>query len=419
MKNKITSSIAAHLPHSFREIATHFSYLVTFRILNQIITLISFFFIIKYIPQEMVGHYHFVLSIIGLVSITSLPGLRQSLVQAIARKSGGFFKVALKYSLIGSTIGSLILFGFALYYYLNSNITMCLSFILAGLFNPATKGLFIWKNSLSGDERFKLLSVLESTNNLILSLCLMASVLFYNESYILLLLLALAIPSMQNFTMALIEYKKYKDETNKEEDLLEYGLKSSLYNSLSLISQEVDKLSIYNFVNASELAIYNVAAKIPAIFKLFISNIGNVITPKLAKIPYYTKSLNKYFTLFSAFLLIFILLISFTILDDIFYMFIPEEYHSGLPYAQALLLTFSIGNFGYLKARYIFAHKNIESNKKITIMSNLIKIILTPFLVLFFQTWGAIISIFIQRLFISIYVTLIIKKYHTQKIQDV
>lgn len=412
---KILSKIESHLPHQYKEIAEHFSYVFCLRIAQQIIALISFFFILKYIPQDVVGHYHFVLSMMSLMSITALPGMRKALLQAIARNQGGFFKIATRYCVLGAILGSLCLLAIAAYYYFfKDNSIMALAFLIASLLNPLTKGLMTWKSSYAGEERFKRLSIMDAGGLLITSLLLMLSVLYYTKDHIILLSIALIIPSLQNLLLTIFEYKKHYNAPINETDLTSYGVKSSCYNVLPIIAGEIDRLSIYSFISASELALYNVAMKIPEIFKTVIRNLSGVIMPKLSRIPNYSKSLEKYFTGFSLLLLAFILIFLFTVLDDIFYLITPEEYHGSLIYAQALLISFAIGNFGFLKSRYIYAHKNMDSTKRILISSNIIKILLTPLMVFFFQVWGAIIVIFIQRTFVSIYVNFIIRTHHTK-----
>ena len=414
MLQKTLSKIESYLPSQYKEIVEHFSYVSVLRLAQQLISFVSFFFIVKYVPQEIVGHYHFVLSVVALVSITSLPGMRTAVVQAMARGQAGFFKVATRYCFLGSSLGSAILLVIAAYHYIWLNdFIMAVAFVIAACLNPAAKGFMLWKTSYAGEERFKMLSVLNTVGTLITSSFLMLSVLFYTDSHVVLLAIALIVPALQNLILTAYEFQRHKSSTEAEDDLRVYGIKSSKYHILPVIAGEIDRISIYSFISASELALYNVAMKIPEIFKTLIRNLGTVIMPKLARMPSYSQKLNRYFTMVSTVLLVLIVIFSFTILDEIFYWLTPPEYHSALIYAQALLFTFAVGNYGFLKGRYIYAQKNIESNKKISIASNIIKITLMPVMVFFFQVWGAIFTIFAQRLFVSVYVNFIIKDHHT------
>lgn len=417
LKNKIMwafkDKVEDFLPSKYKIILKNFSYIFALQIFQQIASAISFFVIIAHLPKEAVGHYHFILSVLGIVSITSLPGMRTAIMQSVARGNRGFYVNATKYCFLISFTGSAVLFLISGYYYLYlNNLTMSLGFLVAAFFMPFTKGLMTWKSSYVGKENFKILSFIDAVGATLVSVFLMLSVLLYDETFIILLFLALSIPAIQNLLLTYLEIQKSRSVLNEEDGMIEYGLKTSAYNIMPLVAQEIDRISIYNFVSASELAAYNVAQKIPDIFKTIFRNFAVVIAPDLAKTKTYTKKLNRYFTLISSAFLLFSLLFCFTLLDNVFFMLTPTEYHEALPYAQALLIAFTVGNFGFFKSKYIYAQKNIGSNRSILIASNIVKLLLTPLLVFFFQIWGAITAIILQRLFVSMYVNVLIRKYH-------
>lgn len=172
MLQKILSKIEPHLPAQFKEIAEHFSYVFALRILQQFISFVSFFFIINHVPKDVIGHYQFVLSVIALVSIFSLPGIRNALMQSVARHQGGFFNKATKLSFLGSVVGSLFLLFIAAYHLFIADFFMAIAFIIAALMMPFSHGLLSWRSSYAGEERFKMLSIIEASATLILSVML-------------------------------------------------------------------------------------------------------------------------------------------------------------------------------------------------------------------------------------------------------
>ena len=412
MLQKILSKIKPHLPAQYKEIAEHFSYVFALRVAQQLIGFVSFFLIVRYVPKEIIGHYQFVLSVIALVSITSLPGMRGALMQSVARKRGGFFKTATLYSVFGAFVGSLILLMIAGYHFIINDVMMAFAFTIAALLNPLGQGLLIWKSSYSGEERFKVLAIIDAMTALIVSAFLMLSALFYNESHILLLSIALIIPALQNFILWSIEFRKHKTSPAAEDGMKEYGLKTSTYHIFPAIAQEVDKLSIYNFMSAADLALYNVASKIPNAAKAVIKDIGSVVMPKFARTPHYSQKLNIYFWLFSGVLFVGILFFTFFIFPALFQWIVPPEYEEGLIFGQILLGTIAINVHSILRVNYIMAQKNTASFKAVTLLSSIVKILTAPALIFFFQLWGGIGAIVLQRIVNVVGVEIIIHKFH-------
>lgn len=411
MQDRFFTRMATKLPHTYREIGTHFSYVFALQITQQVIGFVSFFFIVHYVPKEIIGHYHFVLSVIALVSITALPGMRAALMQSIARGYGGFFKTATKYSVLGAGVGSVMLGGIGGYFLLfKDDPIMAAAFGVAALFNPLSQGLMIWKSSYTGAERFKALSLIDASATLATSLFLIASVFVHTETPVLLLSIAVIIPALQNLIMWCIEYGKYREATTAEDRMQEYGLKTSGYDVLTTVAGQVDRLAIYNFMSAGDLAVYNVAMKIPEAIKNVFQNIGFVIMPKFSRMKVFTDGLDRKLKWLSFFSLIAIVAVTFTIFPWIYLLIVPESYAYSLVYAQALLISVGIGNHAVFRAKYIRSQKDPESYRALVLGGTVIKIVSAPLLVYAMGVWGAVIAIFIQRVFMSGFTEYLIRK---------
>ncbi len=414
MFKNLRSIAISYLPSQYKEIAENFSYVLALRIAQQIINFISFFFIINYVQKDIVGNYQFVLSVIALVSVTSLPGMRNALMQSVARGHGGFFKVATRYAFLGSLIGSFILILIAGYYYFQNNIFMAIAFSISSLFMPFSKGLFMWKASYSGQERFKQLSLIDASASLISSALLMISVMFYTNSHVILLSITVLIPSLQNLILWKLEANRYKYAPTSEEGMSEYGLKTSAYQIFPLTAREIDKLSVYSFMSSADLAAYNVAMKIPEAIKSVIQNLGDVIMPKFARTNKITTKMHKSMGGISALLFIAITFFAFAVFPIIFDTLVPDEYNDSLHYSQALLCTVAIGNYAILRSKYIKSQKDLESFKKLSFMSSAVKIVLSPLFIFFMGVWGAIAAILIQRVVLIVLTESIVRKLYRE-----
>jgi len=410
MIGALYSKLLSRLPEKYREVLSHFSYVFTFQIGQQALTLISFFFIVHHLPKEVIGHYQFVLSVIALVSITSLSGMRGALMQSVARGKTGFFKIASRYCFLGGLLGSVILGGMSFYFFYSEDQMMAAAFLIAAVFNPVSQGLMIWKGSYTGAERFKMLSISNVLCTLAVSLFLVGSIFFYTGSHIVLLAIAVVIPAMQNFIMWYSDFLKYRDEVSYDETMIGYGLKTSGYSVFQIGSQQVDRLAIYNFMSAEELAAYNVAMRIPDAIKSIFQNLGYVIMPKFARMRSFSLGMNKNLRLLSITSFLVIVTFAFTIFPVIFRFIVPSTYEDSLLYAQVLLCSVAVGNHAILQTKYIMSQGDSESFRDLTLVSTIIKILTVPILVYFFGTWGAIAAVFMQRITYAVFASYLIHK---------
>lgn len=412
MLKKAQTKLTMQIPAQVKGLAKNLSYVFALRFAQHIISFITFFTIIHQAPKETIGEYHFVISVISLISITSLPGIRTALMQSFARKNYNFFRIATRTCTLGAAIGSLILLSLAAYYYARGEIFMAISFAIASALNPLSQGLLTWKSSHSGQENFRKITIVDAVGTLASSAFMMISVFFYTNSHLILVLIALAIPAAQNLLLCSIEYRKHASENGDFSDIKEYGLKTSFYKLLPTLAQEIDRISIYNFISPADLAIFNVASKIPNAIKGATQDVGNVLMPRFARMPNYSKKLNLYIFLFSGFTLILTALFTIYIFPTLFYIVAPQNYHSSLIYGQALLGTIAISTHTILRTSYISSQQNQKSFLAMTLIGSLAKIITAPILIFFFQTWGGVAAIFLQRIISMIGVEIIIQRYH-------
>jgi len=57
--------------------------------------LVITYFLVRALSQESFGEYNFLLSLIGLLSIFTLPGLNEAIMQSVARGKVGTYRAAL------------------------------------------------------------------------------------------------------------------------------------------------------------------------------------------------------------------------------------------------------------------------------------------------------------------------------------
>lgn len=416
MRRKVKNISAKMLAMTgqYAPLINNYKYVFVLKILQTLINFLTFYFVVRYVPKEDLGHYQFVLSLISMLSFFSMTGMQAALLQNIARGKGGLYKIATKYCVTGSSAASGIMLLVAAYYLFVEKDTAVSFYVLMGaMLNPIYKGLVQWKVSFKAREKFRNILLVDGSSSLLISAMIIGCIFMGEGNAFTILLLSLIVPSIQNIIFWVFEYNRYKNIT--EDDLpeyTEYGTKTSVYNVLPSVAQEIDRMMIYNFLNPVQLAAYNVAMKIPELIKTFIQDLGETLAPRFSKMAKVSENLNKHFNLFSIVSFVVITGFAFTLYPFVFNLITSGRFPESLLLSQALMVSVAIGNTAILRSKYIKSQRDIQSAKTIMVMNSSIKIMLVVVLVPFIGVWGAVASSFIQRIVTSIYAyTIIEKKY--------
>lgn len=347
-------------------------------------------------------------------SIFSLNGMNISLISALANKKYGFFIKATKLSFSYSFIGSIVLLFFSLYnFFIGENI-MALSFVVASLLNPFFKGLLSWKVKKISFGKYLELSKIELLNSIILNLFLILSIIFYVEDHIFLVLISILIPSLQNVILFSKERKnKTKNSINKFKKETKYGFQHSIQEIFPIIAKEIDKIIIYFFLSPLSLAFYYVLNRLPEFIKNFMQEVIFFILPKFAKQKFYSYKLDKITSIFNIISFGLITVFAFTVYPLIYKFLFAIQYHDYLFMSQILMCSVGFTTDVFIKGGFISTQLKIKSFKRYTIFNSIIKILLSPVLIYFFNIWGAIYAIIMQRISSKIYVNYLLKKYHS------
>ena len=113
--------------------------------LQRFFGLATVYVLVRTLSQEQFGDYQFILSILGVLTIFSLPGLNNAVMQSTARGMEGTFRLSLMPSFLSSLIGSLILFGIGTWHLLITHSDLFLAFYVASILFPFAHSLKRWK----------------------------------------------------------------------------------------------------------------------------------------------------------------------------------------------------------------------------------------------------------------------------------
>lgn len=361
------------------------------------------------IPKESFGTYKYVLSIVGILSIFSLPGINTSLSRSIAQGHIGAAKQAFVSKIYWGLLGAVTSLVLAFYYNIQSNDVLTYSFVIVAFFLPFYDTFTLFNAILQGKKDFKKLTQL-NTFVQIFSLIVLVATLLLTQNILLIIGAYFASWTVGRMFAFVYTVKKEKvDPQESDKNMLRYGKHLSLMNVLSTIVYQADKIVLFHFFGAAELAIYSLAQTIPEQIRSIFRNVNILAFPNFSnrsglEIKQRISSSNKYFML----VMLITFLIYLPLAPYIFKLLYPQYTESILLsqiYALVLLLT--------PKMLYRTALEAKGRNKELYtlhIVGGFSKIILLFIFVSLYGILGAIWAAIVQEVFLYIFLWFLVNK---------
>lgn len=240
------------------------------------------------LPKELFGQYRFVLSIISIFLIFTLPGLDASLVRSVARKHSvnlpKVVKTKISWGLLGS-FASLVVAG---YYFYHSNTELTYALVLCAFFLPFIEAYSVYYSYYRGKQDFKTSTIYDAISRIFQAILIVSVALFTKN-----VLALLSAYFIGQIIARFFFYKKtLRDEklqvateglNEKESDnTIEYGKHLSTTSIVGTITSNMDKLLVWHFLGAEILAIYYIALTIPRNVILLCNVIPRIALPKFS-----------------------------------------------------------------------------------------------------------------------------------------
>ncbi|MFZ2484778.1 MAG: hypothetical protein WAX80_00125 [Minisyncoccia bacterium] len=207
-------------------------------------------------PKESFGTYKFILSIAAILGTFSLTEMGTAVTQAVARGFNGSlrqgFRLSLKWS-FGILLGGL---GLGLYYYLNGNLVLSISFISVGLLLPISQSASLYNAYLLGKKDFKRISFYGMVHNILPAIVLTSTlILFPQLSAIIIVYFGIAVlVTLFLYRKTLLAYQA--DNSEQDPELPSYSGHLSAMEIIGKSSGYLDKILIFHYLGAIPLAIY-------------------------------------------------------------------------------------------------------------------------------------------------------------------
>jgi len=360
------------------------------------------------LPKETYGIYKYILSMAGLLVIPTLAGIDTAIVQAVSRGYEGSLFKGLKTKIKWGILGGLSSLIFAGYYYFNDNITLAISFLIIAAFLPLIDSFNIYHAILIGKKLFNT-KVKYATSVHFISVVVLIVTLFLTNNLFLILFAYFFSYTFFRGIFLILTLKKI--HLNKKEDpqTIPYGKHLTFINIITTLSNYLDKVLVFHYLGAAELAIYIFSILPPEQLKSFLKNIRPLALPKLSNRSRAEIRKTVFSKMFKFALFIGLGIIIYIFLAPLFYNIFFPQYTESIFYSQifaiSLITAVSILPTSALQAK--MAKKKLY---QLNIYSPFIQIVLLFLFIYFYGLIGVIIARVLGRFVNLAIVCWLIKK---------
>ncbi|MDP2910253.1 MAG: oligosaccharide flippase family protein, partial [bacterium] len=236
----------------------------------------------NFISPENYGTYKFVLSFYSILAIAGLSGFGSATTRAVARGFEGEFLKNFKIQAIGSTFGTLVAFGISFYYFTHLNPVLGWAFIITGAALPFIESLALYDALLMGKSKFKKMTIFGAVAQITATVAMiLATFLGFNVIGLLLVFFG----SWIAIRTAVFIYvlKKFKPNSKTEDGTAKLGGHLSLMGVLNNIATYLDRIVLFHFLGAAEVAVYSFAIAPAEQIKGLLKNTNSIAMPRFSQ----------------------------------------------------------------------------------------------------------------------------------------
>jgi len=188
------------------------------------------------------------------------------------------FIAKLKWGLLGSVIA----IGGALYYWFQGNDTLPIPLLLTAVFLPLMQASQVYGSFLTGKKLFRV-QVTYGTLSQIISAFALVITLFLTINIFWIVAVYLISHTSLNYFFYVLTKTRFHPNKNEDPKTLSYGKRLSLIGALGQVAFYLDRVLIFQYLGAVEVAIYHFALIPPEAIKGFLKNIQFLAIPKFAQ----------------------------------------------------------------------------------------------------------------------------------------
>lgn len=361
--------------------AVNAPYLLATQGLSTFAALAQSYVFTNFSTQEIYGQYSFILSLIGIITLFSLPGINTAIIQSVAKGKDGTFWAGTKLRLKYAFLGSIALLATALIFYLTKQPKIVPAILITTIFFPFTNPLDTYQPFLNGKQKYGWLALLTCLRLAVPILVVICAVLFLNNLKAI-VTASLGSASVLNLLFLLFTKSRFCNSNEVDEAGLTYGKHLSALSILANIEAYLDKIIIGMFFSYADVAIFSIGKMFNRQVKAIWGILYQLELPKLSaksdRDAYnITLASLKYIALFFIVLCLLIIFLSPVIIPLLF----TKQYKGSVLYAQLFMLLPILGVAGSQFETYLRSQMKSKQLYLLRLMFSLANLGLLPLFV--------------------------------------
>jgi len=185
--------------------------------------------------------------------------------------------------------------------------------------------------------------------------------------------------------------KKFQNNNIQDPEVVSYGKKLSFIGIIGVVATNIDKVLLFHYLGATELAIYSFATIIPEKIKSAFKNIGVLALPKFSqkREREIQKTILPKIIKFAV--LMGIIALVYALVAPLIYKLFFPQYLDSIKLSQLYAISFVVAPFSVITS-YFESQKKISHLFQYMTISHIIGIIIIFLGIFFFGMMGAIIG---------------------------
>lgn len=252
------------------------------QIISAIAGLLSIIAFANLLDPATYGNYKYILSLIGILGIFSLSGIKTAISQSVARGFEESFysglRIKFRYSLLGSATAVLL----SIYYFIQGNNNLSVPLLASAIFLPLLQATQVFIPLLNGKKLFSNQIKYTSAIKIISTLSIIAALLVAKNIIWLISVFLISNTLLNSFFYLLVK-NKFKPNKKTDPRTISYGKHASIAEGLNVAANYLDHLLIFNLLGPGALAVYSFSILLPNKLKNVFGTISLLALPKFAQ----------------------------------------------------------------------------------------------------------------------------------------
>jgi O-antigen/teichoic acid export membrane protein len=250
-----------------------------------LISLFKSYVFANHLSPETFGTYRYLMTFIEVATAFTLTGIPLVVSRSVAQGFGGTYVrgvvAYLKHSYIALTLTTAA----ALYYAYFENYTFALVLALAGVLSIGVNAARLYNAVLEGKKRSDLNARYQIISNTIPALLVIACVLL-DYSLVAIILVFFSSQLVLHGFFALRVRKIFNLGNEDDPTAKKFSFHLSVMGALSLATEHIDKLFLFQWLGPAQLALYTFSTALPEQFNVLGKSLRTLVYPKISERPF-------------------------------------------------------------------------------------------------------------------------------------